>query len=239
MSNYIIDNKNIMIKDIPISERPRQRAIKYGISNLTNEELLAIILKTGTKKISVKDLSSRILSNLNSIHDLKNLTINSLKCINGIGEVKALEILYALELGKRVYYNVDKESVKLNSSKKIFEHFKDLFINEKQENFYAIYLDSKSKLISYKLLFKGTINSSCVHPREVFKNAFLESAYSIVVMHNHPSGDPTPSVEDKEVTSSLFEIGKFVAIPVIDHIVFGNNKYFSFYEYIHSNDNKM
>ena len=232
-------NYNIMIKDIPASERPRERAIKYGIENLTNEELLSIILKTGTKKYSVKSLSSIILSSVKSIHDLRNITINNLKAINGIGDVKAIELLCALELGKRVYLMKEKDKVKLNSSNLIFNYFKDLFINEKQENFYAIYLDSKSKLISYRLLFKGTINTSCVHPREVFKYAFLESAYSIVVMHNHPSGDPTPSIQDEEVTSSLFEIGKLVSIPVVDHIVFGNNKYFSFYEYMHSKDNKI
>ena len=230
---------NIMIKDIPTSERPRERAIKYGIENLTNEELLSIILKTGTKNYSVKYLSSVIISSVKSIHDLRNITINNLKKINGIGEVKAVELLCALELGKRVYLIKEKDRIKLNSSKVIFNYFKDLFINEKQENFYAIYLDSKSKLISYRLLFKGTINSSCVHPREVFKYAFLESAYSIIVMHNHPSGDPSPSIEDEEVTSSLFKIGKLVAIPVVDHIVFGNNTYFSFYEYIHSKDNTM
>ena len=223
-----------MIKDIIKSERPRERAIKYGIENLSNEELISIILKTGTKNCSVKTLSNMILSRVKNIYDLKYLTLSKLTKINGIGNVKAIELLASLELGKRVYYNVEKNNVKLNNSKKIYEYFKDLVINEKQENFYAIYLDSKSKLISYKLLFKGTINSSCVHPREVFKYAFLESANSIIVFHNHPSGDPTPSIQDEEITKVLFETGKMVSIPVVDHIVFGNNKYFSFYGYINS-----
>ncbi len=230
---------NIMIKDIPSDERPRERAIKYGIESLSNEELISIILKTGTKDYNVKVLASKILSSIKDIYDLKNVTISSLTKINGIGSVKAIELLSSLELGKRVYYNKDKNNIKLNNSKKIFEYFKDLFINEKQENFYAIYLDSKSKLLSYKLLFKGTINTSCVHPREVFKYAFLESAYSIIVMHNHPSGDPTPSMQDKEVTEALFKIGKTMAIPVIDHIVFGKNEYFSFYEYINIDKNNI
>ena len=227
------DNKvNVMIKDIPKEERPRERAIKYGVSNLSNEDLLSIILKTGTRNYSVKALSSKILSSIKSINDLKDITINSLTKINGIGIVKATELLCSLELGKRVYYNVSKDNIKLNNSKVIFEYFKDLFINEKQENFYAIYLDAKSKLISYKLLFKGTINTSCVHPREVFKYAYLESAYSIIVMHNHPSGDPTPSSQDKELTEILFKLGVMSSLPVVDHIIIGNNKYFSFYEYI-------
>ena len=224
-----------MIKDMLDSERPRERAIKYGVKNLSNEELLSIIIKTGTKNCSVKELSNQILSKLKNINELKNLSINSLTKINGIGKVKAIEILSSLELGKRVYYQVDKDNIKLNNSKLIYEYFKDIFINEKQENFYAIYLDAKSKLITYKLLFKGTINSSCVHPREVFKYAFLESAYSIIVIHNHPSGDPTPSSQDEEVTYMLFQIGKLMAIPVVDHIVFGKNKYFSFYESMNKN----
>ena len=154
--------------------------------------------------------------------------------IDGIGSVKAIEILASLELGKRVYYKKEKLDIKLNTTTKIYNYFKDLFIDEKQENFYAIYLNSKSKLISYRLLFKGTINSSSVHPREVFKYAFLESAYSIIVIHNHPSGDSSPSKEDEETTNALMKIGKLVAIPVIDHIIFGDENYFSFYEYINT-----
>lgn len=203
-----------------------------GVESLSNEELLSIILKTGTKDYSVKELSSKVLSSVKNINDLKNITLNHLTSISGIGEVKAIELLSALELGKRVYYVNNKVKTKLNNSNKIYEYFKDMFINEKQENFYAIYLDTKSNLISYKLLFKGTINTSLVHPREIFKYAFLESAYSIIVIHNHPSGDATPSTEDEKLTSILFEIGKIMNIPVVDHIVFGNNEYFSFYEYM-------
>lgn len=242
-SNNILTQNNIknnvMIRNIPESERPRERAIKYGVESLSNEELLSIILKTGTKNCSVKNLSSLILSNIKDIKDLKNITINFLTKINGIGKVKAIELLSSLELGKRVYHIQNKENIKLNNSKKIYEYFKDLFIYENQENFYAIYLDSKSKLISYKLLFKGTLNTSCVHPREIFKYAVLESAASIIVMHNHPSGDSTPSREDEELTNKLFEIGSTMAIPVVDHIVFGNNEYFSFYEYISANKNTI
>ena len=223
------------IKDIPNNERPRERALSIGVENLSNEELLSIILKTGTKEYSVKELSNKILCRIKNINELRNFTINSLTQIKGIGKVKAIELLSSLELGKRVYYINNKNDIKLNNSKLIYEYFKDIFIDESQENFYAIYLDSKSKLISYKLLFKGTINSSCVHPREVFKYAFLESAYSIIVLHNHPSGDTSPSSEDEEVTMSLMQIGKLMAIPVVDHIIFGKDNYFSFYEYMHNN----
>lgn len=235
--NNIFDDynnmNNIKMMEIMESERPRERLVKYGPSSLSNEEILAIVLKTGCKEYSVMDLSKIILKNYNNIEDLRNIKINTLIKIKGVGRVKAISLIAALELGKRVYYEKEKVNVILNNSSKIYDYFKDLVINEKQENFYAIYLDSKSKLISYKLLFKGTINYSCVHPREVFKYAVLESAYSIIIFHNHPSGDVTPSFEDKKTTKVLQEAGNIIGIPVVDHLIFGNNKYYSFYEELH------
>lgn len=220
---------NIRIKDLSPEEKPRERLLKYGVSSLSNEELISIIIKTGTKNYSVKVLSSLILKEFESIEKLRTVSVNKLMNIKGIGLVKSLELISALELGKRVYYNSNKINVLLNNSSLIYEHFKDLFYNEDQEVFYAIYLDSKSKLISYRMLFKGTINKSTIHPREVFKYAFIESAYSIIIMHNHPSGDATPSIEDDEVTNSMFQIGKVMLIPVVDHIIFGNKCYYSYY----------
>lgn len=225
------------IKDMSHSERPRERLINKGVENLSNEELLSIILKTGIKNFSVKDLSSLILSKYKNINDLRNLSINSLIKIKGIGKVKAIELIASLELGKRVYYIKSKEKVLLNSSYKVFQYFKDLFINENQENFYAIYLDTKSKLISYKLLFKGTINASTAHPREIFKNALIESAYSIIVIHNHPSGDVTPSNPDIDLTTHLFDSGNIIGIPIIDHIIIGKESYYSFYENMNNINN--
>lgn len=222
-----------MIKDIIKSERPRERLLEVGEKSLSNEELLSIILKTGTKNISVKDLSRKILNEIKDISNLKDITYNKLIKIKGIGTVKAIEILASLELGRRVYYRNVKQKIKLNNTTIVFEYFKNLFINETQENFYALYLNTKTELISYKLLFKGTINTSVVHPREIFKHAFLESANSIIVIHNHPSNNTMPSKEDIELTNKLFEIGNIMAIPVIDHIIIGINNYYSFYENMH------
>ena len=224
-----------MIKDIIKSERPRERLLEVGEKSLSNEELLSIILKTGTKNISVKDLSRKILNEIKDISNLKDMTYNKLIKIKGIGTVKAIEILASLELGRRVYYKNVKQKVKLNNTTLVFEQFKNLFINETQENFYALYLNTKTELISYKLLFKGTINTSVVHPREIFKYCFLESASSIIVIHNHPSNNTTPSKEDIELTNKLFEIGNIMAIPVIDHIIIGIDNYYSFYENMHKN----
>lgn len=226
--------RNIMIKDINKEERPRERLIKFGVDNLSNEELLSIILKTGTKNYSVKTLANLVLKEIDSINSLKDITINKLISIKGIGKVKAIEILASLELGKRVYYLKDKKDIILNNSTKVFEYFKDILMYEKQENFIAIYLDSKSRLISYKLLFKGTLNASFVHPREIFKYAFLESAYSIIIIHNHPSGEVDPSSPDIELTNNLFNISKVIGIPIVDHVIIGKTKYYSFYENMHN-----
>ncbi len=220
---------NLLIKNIPEFDRPRERFKKYGVENLSNNELISIILSSGTKNISVKELSSNILGKLDDISDLKDMTLNKLKQTKGIGEVKAITLLSALELGKRVYYEKNISKIKMNSADKIYNYMKDIVCNKNQEYFYALYLDSKKNLIDKKLLFIGTINKSIVHPREIFKYAYLLSASSIVCIHNHPSGDPLPSKEDMLITKHLVDIGKIQGISVVDHIIIGNN-YYSFYE---------
>jgi len=224
---------NIKIKDMAEDEKPRERLLNVGKENLSNEELISIILKTGTKGYSVKTLSSLIMSEYKSIENLQNATVNKLLKIKGIGKVKAIELIAALELGKRVYRNQKSKKVNFGNTNNVYNFFKNIVDGEKQELFFAAYLDTKNNLISYKMLFKGTINTSCVHPREIFKHAFLESAYSIIVVHNHPSGDTTPSKLDMEFTSHLFEIGNIVGIPLLDHIIVSNEGYYSFYESMH------
>ncbi len=220
---------NNLIKNTPIDERPRERFLKYGVNNLSNSELISILLNTGTKNKSVIDLSNSILQNINDITDLKDMSLNKLKNIDGIGEVKAIKLLSAIELGKRVYYDKNIKKIKMNTAKKIYIYMNEILKNEKQEYFYGLYLDSKKNLIDKKLLFKGTLNKSIVHPREIFKNAYLLSASSIICVHNHPSGDTTPSKEDFMITKTLVEIGKLQGINIIDHIIIGQD-YYSFFE---------
>lgn len=222
---------NVLIKDVPQDERPRERLVKYGAKNLSTSDLIAIILKTGTRDYSSKYLASEVLKLVKDVSDLKKLSLSKLISINGIGAVKAIEFLAALELGRRVYESKPLENdLRCNSAHKIFDHFRSEFSGVNQEYFYCLYLNSQKKLIDKKLLFKGTLNRSLIHPREVFKEAYLSSAAYIICIHNHPSGNVIPSNDDINITNTLVEIGYIQKIPVIDHIIIGENNYYSFYE---------
>lgn len=222
--------EKVLIKDIPVLDRPRERFVKYGKEYLSNEELLSIVLKTGVKGYSVKDLSNNILKEIKDITDLREITLNKLITINGIGKVKAITLLSAIELGKRVYENKNNLNIKIYSSKDIYNYIRDKLIYKKQEYFYCLYLDNNNKLIEDKLLFIGTLNKSNVHPREIFKYAYLNNSNKIILVHNHPSNNLLPSKEDISFTKNIIEIGKLQDIHVIDHLIIGNNNYYSFYD---------
>lgn len=222
---------NVLIKEVPAEERPRERLVRYGAKNLSSEDLIAIILKTGTKDCSSKYLADQILKMVSDITNLKDITLGNLIKINGIGAVKAIEFLAALELGRRVYDSRPLDSdLRCNSAQKIFKHFRSELSGLRQENFYCLYLNQQKRLIDRKLLFKGTLNRSLIHPREIFKEAYLASAAYIICVHNHPSGNVIPSSEDINITNNLVKLGNLQGIPVIDHIIIGNNNYYSFYE---------
>ena len=219
----------IDFKSIPVTEKPRERLLNYGEENLSSEELIAIILKTGSKKYSVKEVSMKLLETISDITKLKDIGLSSLMKIDGIGKVKAIELKAAIELGRRVYYtDNDITKVKLNSSFLVYDYFVNMLCDKKQEYFYCVYLDTKGNYLGKKCLFIGTINNSVIHPREIFKEAYLLSANGIICVHNHPSGDSMPSREDIMVTNNLKELGIIHGIKIIDHIIIGNNNYYSF-----------
>lgn len=220
-----------MLKDLPKEDLPRERLISLGAKSLSNEELISIILRTGTKGESVKSLSEKILKEFKDITDLKDLSVGRLKKLKGLGTVKSVTLLAALELGRRVYDTPSvNQTLKVASSIDAYRYFAKYICHEKQENFLVIYLDSQKKYLSHKILFKGTLNSSIVHPREIFKEAFLESAAGIILMHNHPSGLLTPSPEDDLSTRSIIEAGNIMGIQVLDHIIVSATDYYSYLE---------
>lgn len=220
----------MLIKDLPECEKPRERMLEYGVENLSNVDLLSIILRNGVKDISVKDVAINILNNVESINDLSSLGVRELSNIKGVGPVKAITLLASIELGKRVSIKEAKANMSLSNKEKIHDVFKKFFINENQEKFLAIFLDNKKCLINYKILFIGTNNASIAHPREVFMEAIKANASAVVVMHNHPSGNVLPSEEDKNITEKLIQSGHMLGIPLLDHIITNGEEYYSFYD---------
>ena len=219
------------IKDIPLLDRPIERLINNGVESLSNEELLAILLRTGSLDKSSKDLALDILKNVSNIKELPTLTFEQLKKINGIGNSKAAILLSCFELSKRINQKIDCIiNKKANKPEFIYNYYKDILKDKLQEYFYAVYLDTKKTIIKDKLLFIGTVNYSLVHPREVFKEAYLTGASAIILVHNHPSGNVIPSINDLDTTKKLKEISDVMGIKLVDHIIVGKDKYYSFIE---------
>jgi DNA repair protein RadC len=225
----ICNESKLKIKDLPLEERPRERLIKQGPKSLSNAELLAIILRTGNKKENVIDLSKRVLNN----HNLKSLSrrgVNNLKKTLGIGEAKACQIIACFELGRRLAsFNEDRKP-KINSARDVAKIFIPEMSSLKKEYFIGIYLNSRRRIIKEETLFIGGLESSLIHPREIFQVALNESAAALILLHNHPSGEPNPSDEDSEVTKQIVNAGEILGIDVLDHIIIGNKRYFSFRE---------
>lgn len=221
---------DLKMSHVPLKERPRERLRQLGADALSTQELLSILLRTGTKEYSVSFLAYQLMKEVGNIEDFEHLSLKQLESIKGIGPAKALEILACIELGKRIFLSSKQERRKLNTPEQIFEESRYLFHGKKQEYFYCFYLNNKRELIERKLLFMGTIDRSTVHPREIFKEAYLNQAKSIICLHNHPSGDVHPSIEDRRLTSALREIGVLQGIALADHLIVSDDAYFSFYE---------
>ncbi len=219
-----------MIKEIPFEERPRERFLKYPPSTISNHELIAIILRTGSKEESVIELAKKLLYQYPSLKVLSNTTIKELMKIRGIGKSKAIELLAAFELGRRVIKESFNQARKLHSPEAIYQFLKDELEMKSQEHFIALFLNTKGELVKKETLFIGSLNSSLIHPRELFKHAVLNSAATIIISHNHPSGDPTPSKADIEVTKILHQNSIMMDIELLDHIIIGKDRYYSFKE---------
>lgn len=222
-------NNSFTVHDLPVTERPRERLIKFGVESLSIPELLALIMGRGTKGKSVLVTASELLQRYKSLKKLAGASINELCTIQGIGEAKATQIKAALELAKRLEEDdsakITKTTVK--SPDDILHIIKKELKGKKKEYFILALLDTRNHLIATRTISIGSLDTSIVHPREVFLEAVSNSAASVIFIHNHPSGNPEPSEEDIKLTKQLIEAGKLLDIDVLDHIIIGDDGYFS------------
>lgn len=220
----------LLIKDFPQDERPRERFIQNGPQSLSNHELIAILLRTGTKDESVLQLANRLLTHFEGLRLLKDASLDEITAIKGIGSAKAIQLLAAVEIGRRISNLTYDDRYIIRSPEDGANYVMHDMRFLSQEHFVCLYLNTKNQVMHKQTIFIGSLNASIVHPREVFKEAFRRSAASIICIHNHPSGDPTPSREDIEVTKRLAESGKIIGIDVLDHLIIGENKFVSLKE---------
>ncbi|WP_227936713.1 RadC family protein [Alkalihalobacillus deserti] len=221
---------SFLIRDVPERERPRERLLQEGPLALSNQEILAILLRSGTKQESVLQVAQRVLAKFDGLLLLKEAAIEELCTIKGIGAAKAVELSAAIELGRRIHSLQPEERYVIRSPEDVSNYVMEDMRFLHQEHFDCLYLNTKNQVLHRKTVFIGSLNASICHPREIFKEAFRRSAASVICLHNHPSGDPTPSREDIEVTKRLAEAGKLLGIELLDHIIIGDRKFVSLKE---------
>lgn len=219
------------IKDWPEDDRPREKLVKLGPENLSSSELLAIILRTGSKGKSALDNAKALINAYDGFKGIELASIDELKKtegIKGIGSAKAAEIKAVFEIAKR--FSSEKMEIRkeYSNSKQVFNHFHESVRSKKKEFFIAMLLDGKNRLMREVSISIGCLSSSIVHPREVFNPVIRDSAAAVILVHNHPSGDPTPSKEDRDITKRLKEVGELVGVKVLDHVIIGDGRYMSF-----------
>lgn len=213
------------IQSLSYQNRPRERFIMHGVKSLSDAELLAIIIGKGYGKENVLDLANNLLSKY-PIEKLSDFSMGEFMKINGIGKVKAMQIISLFEFNRRHYFaKKNKDVVSFKSPKDVFKYFVDELYDVKQEYFYSLLLDSNNQLIKKELITIGTISASIVHPREIFRPAIKESSSSIILVHNHPTGNVDPSPEDISVTKIIREAGEIIGIKVLDHVIIGKDNY--------------
>ncbi len=207
------------VKKLENQNRPREKAIRYGIDTLTNQELLATILQSGTKDHSVLELAKTVLCVCGGIERLHCLTYHQLMSIRGIKQSKAVAIMSTIELAKRMQFNTVENLVQIHDANSVYEYIFPKLKFEQREKFYVLFLNTQNEIIHERILFIGSLNISLVHPREIFKEALSYNCASIICVHNHPSGSLEPSSSDIEVTKKLDELGKMMQITLLDHMI--------------------
>ena len=214
------------IRELPQGERPRERLKEYGAKHLSNTELVAILLRTGLQGENVLSLSSKVLMQFGGLAGLGRSTIGELCAVRGLSEAKACQILAALELGRRSVSQSPEERVAINSPQDVANLLMGEMSLLEQEHLRVLLLNTKNEVMKIQEIYVGNVNSSVVRPAEVIRPAVRENAPSIIVVHNHPSGDPTPSQEDVSITKDLVAAGKLLGVELLDHVVIGSQNRF-------------
>src|SRR6266542_2806718 len=218
------------MKDLPPEERPRERLAKHGPEALSTPELLAILLRTGPARESALDVAEGIVAQTGGLRGLANVTIEQLSQIRGVGVVKAIEIRAAVELGKRISAFTQEARPVIRSPADVSQLVMSELRHESREHFKVLLLDTRNQVMRVNTVSVGSLTESIVHPREVFREAIRHSCAALIAVHNHPSGDPTPSQEDIEVTRRLDEAGRMLGIDLLDHVILGDGRYVSLKE---------
>lgn len=220
---------SIKIKDLPTEERPREKLLTLGAKALSNTELLAVLLHSGTRKKSAMDIAQELLVQYKDegLASIVNLSPQTLTSIEGLGPAKIATLLASIELGLRLALKPSEHKITIKSPKDVVSYVMPLLRYEPIEHFAILLLDTKNQIIAFPNISTGSLNASIVHPREVFRCAINYATSSMVLVHNHPSGDPTPSIEDIKVTKKLVEGSKIMDIEILDHIIIGDNKFTS------------
>lgn len=222
----------LLVRDLPVDERPRERLLAEGAASLSNTELLAVLLRTGVKEDSVLRVAEKVLAlyKERGLAAITQMSAKELSSIKGVGMAKAATILAAVELGRRLALKAAEARTVVHGPADAASYVMPRFRFERREHFAVLLLNAKNHILALKTISVGTLTSSVVHPREVFQAAIEQSAASVILVHNHPSGDPAPSGEDLAVTSRMVEAGEIMDIPVLDHVIVGYDKFISLKE---------
>lgn len=227
---FLIKEEKLFIREMPEDCLPRERLEVVGEKALSNQELLAILLRTGSKNTNVMEVASKFLNYFNHLYELKNATVTEMMEIKGIGRIKAIELRAAIEFGYRIQQSTQLKLGKVSSSYQIAQNLIYELQDFQQEHLVCLYLNTKNEVIKQETVFKGSLNQSVAHPREIFRSAVKYSAARLILAHNHPSGNPTPSESDIHFTQRMQECGKMMGIEVLDHIIIGAQVYISMRE---------
>ncbi len=222
-------SRNYTLHDLPVEERPRERLRNVGVENLSLQELLALIIEKGGRSQNVLQVAQNLLSRFGNLKNIRNASLTELQEVKGVGLATACKLQAALRLGERAK-NTQKLGPKIEKPEDVFRLLKNNLGEKKKEYFILLCLDSRHCIITEETISVGTLNASLAHPREIFLPAIKNSAASVILIHNHPSGDPAPSKKDKKLTERLRKAGEILGITVSDHIIITQNSYFSFTE---------